>query len=211
MSFKVNDKVTVVDSGKTYSTYRDWMEEHGKRWVSQWNEYGSPSESKEYIVVAKANHSKYGGRTLYLIQCDDKVYIIGERGIKAVETIELKVLTLKEAMKQCLDGHKVVPVNHNHPKSHMFFDDCKGFMWYSEPLGYTEKAEAIFSRTQWVLWTEPPKFAVNSLVYNTDGTIGKVVEDKGIYKGIRRYSVSFNAIRDAVKSVDETELTEYKQ
>lgn len=91
MSFKVNDKVTVVDSGRQYSTYDKWVKIYASQWMDQWMDCDKCIDTtEEYTVVAKGKH-KDCNKMLYLIQCDDKVYIIGEQGIKAVETLGFKV------------------------------------------------------------------------------------------------------------------------
>lgn len=269
MSFKVNDKVTVVSSGSQYSTYDKWVKIYASQWMDQWMDCDKCIDTtKGYTVVAKGKHEECN-KMLYLIQCDDKVYIIGEQGIKAVETVGFKVGNKVRIKDKCtwmhgytgiinelevIDGDLCyyVTFDENNNGGNSVLWEAKELELATESITYKEALLHTLNKTKqvrhtsmapgeylvfdgkwtdnngirrdinsindndghWEEFTEPPKpprFTTGTLVYNTDGTIGKIVEDKGVYKGIRKYSVSFNAIRDTVKTVDETELTEYKQ
>lgn len=125
--------------------------------------------------------------------------------------LALKTMNPKEALHSVIDGNTVVRV-----------DGEGGFKIYMEDNiiyfeGSIDKKQPLrwhlskYPDSQWIVEMPitKPKFTIDSLVYNADGTIGRVVEDKGLFKGVRKYSVKFNAVRDTLRTVDETELSAY--
>jgi hypothetical protein len=84
---EVGDIVRVIDSGKMYNTYQDWIEKHAPKFLELWKYKDSYIDKKaDYIVLNKAPHETPIFDTLYLIQDinSKQVYIIGEKGIKLV-------------------------------------------------------------------------------------------------------------------------------
>lgn len=122
-----------------------------------------------------------------------------------------KTMTVTEALHAVVDGKTVVRVDDN-VNTKMFMD---GNALRMEDGAYKEYVMGYLNTypdSQWKIYVEPPKpkFTKDTLVHNTDGTIGKVIEDKGIGEGERWYSVKFNAIRDTLRSVKESELSSYE-
>lgn len=115
-----------------------------------------------------------------------------------------QTMTLKEAMKLCIDGAKVCFEGSQSPKNHMAFDG-KNFVYFED--GEYTVANMVLHREQWKLWTEPPtppRFKPRQLIRNATGDIGFVVSDEGVKKGVRRYKVCFNALEDSpLKNYDE--------
>lgn len=110
----------------------------------------------------------------------------------------------KAALKLAIDGTAVRPVDFVGKHAHIEFIDGR-FMYVDGDRAPVYNEGYIHKDVQWEVYVAPPKFTVNSLVYNTDGTIGRIIEDRGS----RKYGVEFNAVRDTLKTVDESELTEY--
>lgn len=121
-----------------------------------------------------------------------------------------ETMTLKEAMKLCIDGSKVCFAGSRSPKNHMKFDG-KNFVYFEHGV-YEVAGDALLRQTQWKLWEEPetpPRFKPRQLIRNATGDIGFVVSDEGVKKGVRRYKVCFNAVEDSpLKNYDESMLFE---
>lgn len=129
-----------------------------------------------------------------------------------LELVTETTMTPKEALHAVIDGKTVVHADGKGGYKIYMEDNViyfEGDVDQKQPL---REHLRIYSDSQWKVYVPetPPRFTVNSLVYNSDGTIGKVVEDKGVSKGVRKYSVRFNAVRDSLRSVEESQLTEYK-
>ena len=84
--FKVGDRVTVVDTGKTYSTYHEWIDKNCPQFKPMWKRGGSPQEKQQYTIECIADHGKGESTTLLLISNGTQVYIIGEKGVELVKT-----------------------------------------------------------------------------------------------------------------------------
>lgn len=93
MNLKVGDRVKVVDSGATYSTYKPWIETFAPEYLSSWHRFAEPNEiyqkdekKNSFLIVAKANHIEVPTNTLYLIQAHNGcVYIMAEKAIKPID------------------------------------------------------------------------------------------------------------------------------
>ena len=87
MEFKVGQKVTVVNAGKTYSTYESWLDRNCPQFKSMWTRGQQPSGGQEYIIECAAEHIERPSEdTVLLISNGTKVYIIGSKGVKLVES-----------------------------------------------------------------------------------------------------------------------------
>ncbi len=78
--------VKVTDCGKTYSTYKKFMNICFPEYEKNWKNNESPKEGKEYKLIGKRKHEVFN-ELVALIQ-DKKtkqVYLIGEKGIKEVK------------------------------------------------------------------------------------------------------------------------------
>lgn len=93
MNLKVGDRVKVVDSRATYSTYASWVETFAPAYLSHWHRFAEPNEiyqenekKNSFLIVAKANHIEVPTNTLYLIQAHNGcVYIMAEKAIKPID------------------------------------------------------------------------------------------------------------------------------
>ena len=103
---KIGDKVKIIDGGKCYSHYKEWIKIHGKKYLDNW-EYGSRDFNKEdtYKIVAKTRHNDYDDM-LYLIQNEKtkRVYIFGEEGIKKV-----KEKVAEDKLLKIINTYGVIP------------------------------------------------------------------------------------------------------
>ena len=103
---KIGDKVKIIDGGKCYSSYEEWIKIHGKKYLDNW-EYGSRDFNKEdtYKIVAKTRHNDYDDM-LYLIQNEKtkRVYIFGEEGIKKV-----KEKVVEDKLLKIINTYGVIP------------------------------------------------------------------------------------------------------
>ena len=131
---------------------------------------------------------------------------LGDWWFYSEDDLELtqQTMTLKEAMKSCIDGAKVYFVGSLNIKNHMAFDG-KNFVYFED--GEYTVADTVLRRTQWKLWKEPetpPRFKPRQLIRNATGDIGFIVSDEGVKMGVRRYKVCFNALEDSpLKNYDE--------
>ena len=103
---KIGDKVKIIDEGKCYSSYKEWIKIHGKKYLDNW-EYGNLDFNKEdtYKIVAKTRHNDYDDM-LYLIQNEKtkRVYIFGEEGIKKV-----KEKVAEDKLLKIINTYEVIP------------------------------------------------------------------------------------------------------
>ena len=103
---KIGDKVKIIDGGKCYSHYKEWIKIHGKKYLDNW-EYGSRDFNKEdtYKIVAKTRHNDYDDM-LYLIQNEKtkRVYIFGEEGKKKV-----KEKVAEDKLLKIINTYGVIP------------------------------------------------------------------------------------------------------
>lgn len=91
MKFKVGDKVKIINTGKIYSTYVEWVKTNikSKKLQNLFDEgcfYLDEHKNDIFTIKAKKTHGRCEMRMLYYIQNDEtkKCYIIGEDGIKRV-------------------------------------------------------------------------------------------------------------------------------
>lgn len=74
---EIGDKLIVRNVGETYDTYREWIVKNAKEYINSWHWEKSPTEGKEYVVVAKAPHNEYDKNLIvYAIKGDDGVFIV---------------------------------------------------------------------------------------------------------------------------------------
>ena len=93
MNLKVGDRVKVVDSRATYSTYASWVETFAPAYLSHWHRFAEPNEiyqenekKNSFLIVAKANHIEVPENTLYLIQAHNGcVYLMDEEAITPID------------------------------------------------------------------------------------------------------------------------------
>lgn len=92
---KVGDRVKVVNSGATYSTYYDFILTYGTKQNCLGWEYGkTPSLNTEYKIVAIADHIlRPTDGKLAIIEAIDgyfisKAYIIGLKGLQKIWTLQ---------------------------------------------------------------------------------------------------------------------------
>lgn len=80
------DKVEVIENGKTYSSYRRWLDKYvkNKKIKEMWVLNGLPRNGGIYKVLEKGKHEF--GHMLYYIQDENtkKCYIISENGIRLI-------------------------------------------------------------------------------------------------------------------------------
>lgn len=90
--------VVVVDNGATYSSFlnkcRDWGEQKIKERLKKWKNCAHPKNNCKFKLIAffPLEVSPRPGGNLYkvIIEDDEGQYIIGNRGIVDLETIEFK-------------------------------------------------------------------------------------------------------------------------
>lgn len=192
MRFNVNDKVIMV----AYNGNKD--DAHFPEYIGRQGIIIEDDESIDQPYLVKFNN----GKVLWLWQSDIEL-------VSDTEELAPQTMTLKEAMKSCIDGAKVCFVGSCSPKNHMKFDG-KNFVYFED--GEYEVVSMVLHQTQWKLWTEPetpPCFKPRQLIRNATGDIGFVVSDEGVKKGVRRYKVKFSAIEGSpLKNYDESMLYE---
>jgi hypothetical protein len=152
------------------------------------------------------------GETMYSLDIDTNFYYYAEE--LALESSKPPVaaptpMSYRDALLHTING--TMTVRHTSMKSgeYLVFDGTQWGLSSGGGCGINYVNYKAGNWEQYIVPT-PPLLTIDSLVYNTDGTIGKVVEDKGITKGERWYSIAFNAVKvDKVRSVKESELTLY--
>jgi len=183
MEFKVDDKVTVVKSRDLGNSHKSI----GKTGIVQ----RVDDDSTPYRV--------------HFDELNDYWYYRRDELVLAKSTIEPK-----DVLRLLLEGKDI---RHSAMSQGRYMRFTNGTIKYNDG-GYCDVTVWIAKDggefEEYVEPESPPKFSKDSLVYNTDGTIGKVVEDKGLFKGTRKYAVKFNAVREALRTVGESELSAYE-
>lgn len=83
----LGDKVRVVRSGQTYTSYRDWVKLHVKKPsdAAKWYAEALPRDGDIGVVKYLANHECVNDGVLAYIEIDKKCYVINVRGLAKVE------------------------------------------------------------------------------------------------------------------------------
>lgn len=80
--FDIGDEVLVINDGETYPTYKDiFMNFNAMKYVDKWDYDGSPPNGFIGKVVANGRHSPSSYCFVVMIEANDTVYLIGERGL----------------------------------------------------------------------------------------------------------------------------------
>lgn len=83
--FKVGDYVRVVDTGKLYLTYTDWVLKNANQYILYYSYDSIIPEQRlknNFKIVAKGKHRREADGMLYLIQfANQTCYLIGEKGL----------------------------------------------------------------------------------------------------------------------------------
>ncbi|MGN0005327.1 MAG: hypothetical protein ACI37Z_05095 [Candidatus Gastranaerophilaceae bacterium] len=87
MNFKIGDRVKVINTGCTFTTYDEWIKSYAPDYLNRWHPWTHPDDiyknnsmKNDFIVVAIGPHED--GRNLCLIQAyNGNVYLIEESGI----------------------------------------------------------------------------------------------------------------------------------
>lgn len=89
MKLKVGDKVKIINTGRIYSSYVEWVKTNIKsKKLQNLFDVGSycldEHKNDIFTIKAKKNHGVFSMKMLYYIQNDEtkKCYVIGEDGIK---------------------------------------------------------------------------------------------------------------------------------
>lgn len=81
-SIRVGTKIRVVDDGKIYSAYKEWLEENASDDdVSKFKFGESPANGDHGTIIAVGNHER-SGKKLYGIEVNGTVYVIGYDGVE---------------------------------------------------------------------------------------------------------------------------------
>ena len=89
-SLSIGDKVKVIDNGKTYSTYQDFMIEYGtKEDCCNWVKHKTPQENEDvYEIINIATHPlrETAGQLAIIRNVDytQDTYIVGVKGLAKV-------------------------------------------------------------------------------------------------------------------------------
>ena len=79
--FAIGDIVVCKDTGKGYTTYKDWFKKRAPKLLKKYVGYGLKKEN-EYKIVAVGDHD-FHNKVLYALQdLKGKIYLIGEEGIE---------------------------------------------------------------------------------------------------------------------------------
>ena len=78
--------VKVVDSGKTYSLYKDFIQKYFPKYLPQFKKGDSPDKRKKYQIIGEGEHPNEK-ILMYLIQDEstEQVFLIGKKGVKEVK------------------------------------------------------------------------------------------------------------------------------
>lgn len=228
---KYKDRTGVIESieGRQYNPYRIKGFDDTNDYCAEWsaNELELIEESEERPMKFKAGdrvevidtHSltlaKNGDKgTVKSVDDEGYLEVVFDNGgscdawqVKRFKVVEDKPMTYRDALLHTLNGTMTVRHTSMDTGEYLVFDD--GFKGSKGWCGAVVVCQEHTGNWEEYIVPTPPKFTIDSLVYNADGTIGKVVEDKGIHKGERCYSVRYNAVRDVTKHVKESELTLY--
>lgn len=84
--FEIGDKVRIVDSGKLYSSYPDFVATKAPTLKANYIDHGQPHSGATFKVIAAGDHLTFNDDYIYVIQdtVSLQVFVIGEKGLKAV-------------------------------------------------------------------------------------------------------------------------------
>lgn len=76
--------VEVVDVGRTYSSYDEFVKKYFPKYLLNFKKEETPKQGKKYLYLGENKHLLFTDRILFLIQDRDtkQVYVIGKKGIK---------------------------------------------------------------------------------------------------------------------------------
>lgn len=76
--------VEVVDVGKTYSSYDEFVKKYFPKYLLNFKKEETPKQGKKYLYLGENKHLLFTDIILFLIQDRDtkQVYVIGKKGIK---------------------------------------------------------------------------------------------------------------------------------
>lgn len=98
------DIVKVIDTGKVYSSYEDWINENGKKYKNKWLKDRSITDTgSKYKILEKNIHSKFNDTVLCLVQnlSNQDVYIIDENGLKQVDEYKIIIIGKLNQNEKC--------------------------------------------------------------------------------------------------------------
>lgn len=100
----IGDKVRVVNKGQTYTTYRDWVEDHVKdpADAAMWAEGKLMRDGEIGVVKYLASHERSGDGVIAYIEIGNKCYMINVRGL--VRYKELSVSEMRELLDKWCNG-----------------------------------------------------------------------------------------------------------
>lgn len=80
--FDIGDEVLVVNNGETYTTYKDlFIGFNAMRYVDKWDYDETPQRGLIGKVVANGRHCSFSSCFVVMIEADDKVYLIDQKGL----------------------------------------------------------------------------------------------------------------------------------
>lgn len=80
--FDIGDEVLVVNNGETYTTYKDvFMRFNAMRYVSKWDYDETPQNGTIGKVVASGMHDLFQSCFVVMIEADDKIYLVDQKGL----------------------------------------------------------------------------------------------------------------------------------
>jgi hypothetical protein len=78
-------KVKVINPGCHYSTYEEWIDKNAPEYKSMWKyNRDLPRDKGIFTVLKESPHIYHSHKILYLIEKDNRVYIIGKEGVEEV-------------------------------------------------------------------------------------------------------------------------------
>jgi hypothetical protein len=109
-NFKVGDNVVVIEKGKTYSVYSEFMKKYAGLLMHKWVRGYSPDNSTKGRVVALDYHSNERD-LIAVVENENNVFLINVQGLEKVET-ESKTTVIyrkdRETIALLKDGNQTI-------------------------------------------------------------------------------------------------------
>jgi hypothetical protein len=130
---RVGDKVRVVRFGQTYTTYRDWLEDHVKdpADAAKWAEGDLMRNGDIGVVKYLASHEYPSDGVIAYVEIDDKCYMINVVGLKKVE--EISVEEMRVQLENWCENRECDEEGNTCPLSDSPYS-CNFLRSYSEPM-----------------------------------------------------------------------------
>jgi len=173
--FKVGDKVKVVDIGKSYTTYKDFIKENAPQLLNKWEYERCLPDGGSYEVKAIGKHK--WGNELAIIEQNNKVYIVDFKGLELVKQFTKSDLKDNHIIK-ARNGHKYVWSNYQN--QNRLRADLRDSYWDNDIIEVYEFETLVWKREEQIL-DEVEKKYLGDVIRPFRDRVDGIKKEKHIY------------------------------